>query len=567
MAKPKAGTNITGETVDMALRDMERGITWEYADKGCAGLSLRVTGSSVHWSFRGPRLAGKNPRWVVGDHTVDREKARERAHEVRRIIRGGMDPTIRLREMTTGILEERQHEIRVVAKPSLKWEAAIDEFETHLKGSKRRGTVEDYIPTLRNADVLRRFRGRDVCDITRSDVMKAVNEKRLQGVRTHHKKILVVTRILFNWLAEDARRDRTSVEPDLLTTAKSGDPLLVTRRTRQNKGIPDAEPVGRALAIARSGVLGDEASDAIQLVLGTLQRRHPVCALLDRSIRPYEPAGLTPEGQPAEYIWFVPPQHRKTADKIQSSDPHQVPLVGFVPALIHRLRRRFHATEIAAWGPNEEDGIRMAARRDGKQVILLDHADELDGIPPELLERVVGILPYDWLLPVTRPRRNGEPNKQLYLTEDTLNKNMNAMPGVAGHLSPHALRRKIASEGKAAGVLADGEVKMILDHLEGEAGNVTRGHYDLDPRIPRKREILLWWTGWLEEQCKAAIEADPTLDMSNPETRKGNFEALREACYIQRYGQEKWDVKLSKSRRTGNKLWAERPTARKRIAL
>ncbi len=298
MAKPKAGTNITGDTIDMALRDMERGVYWEYPDKGCAGLSLRVTGTSVQWSFRGPRVAGKNTRWAIGDHTVDREKARDRAHEVRRLIRGGMDPTGRLREMTTGILEERQSEIRVVAKPSLKWEAAIDEFETHLKGSKRRGTVKDYIPTLRNADVLQRFKGRDVCDITRSDIMKAVDQKRLQGVRTHHKKILVVTRILFNWLAEDARRDRTSVEPDLLTTAKSGNPLLVTRRTRQNKGIPDAEPVGRALAIARAGVLGDEASDAIQLVLGTLQRRHPVCALLDRSLRPYEPAGVTPMASP-----------------------------------------------------------------------------------------------------------------------------------------------------------------------------------------------------------------------------------------------------------------------------
>ena len=38
------------------------------------------------------------------------------------------------------------------------------------------------------------------------------------------------------------------------------------------------------------------------------------------------------------------------------------------------------------------------------------------------------------------------------------------------------------------GVLADGEAKMILDRLEGEAGDVTRGSYDLDPRIPRKRQ-------------------------------------------------------------------------------
>ncbi|MBX9830221.1 MAG: Arm DNA-binding domain-containing protein [Xanthobacteraceae bacterium] len=321
MAKPKAGTNITQATVEAAQKDAAKGVSWEHPDPGCAGLSLRVAGT-VTWSFRGPRLAGKNRRWTVGDHTVDRETARDRAHEVRRLIRSGLDPSGRLREMITGIVEERQAEVRVVAKPSWKWERAIDEFEKHLKGAKRRATVDDYIPTLRNADVLQRFKGRDVCDVTRSDIMKAVDAKRLQGTRTHHKKILVVTRRFFDFLAQDVRRDETSVQPDLLTTAKAGDPLLVTRRVRQNKGIPEAEPIGRALAIARTGVLGDAASDAIQILLGTLQRRHAVCAVLGRAVRPYHEAGQDADGRPLEFVWFVPPAHRKTADKIQSSEPH-----------------------------------------------------------------------------------------------------------------------------------------------------------------------------------------------------------------------------------------------------
>ncbi|MBX9830220.1 MAG: hypothetical protein K2Y27_35145 [Xanthobacteraceae bacterium] len=235
-----------------------------------------------------------------------------------------------------------------------------------------------------------------------------------------------------------------------------------------------------------------------------------------------------------------------------------------MPDVIHRLRRRFLATESACWGESEEERIRALARRDGKQVILLDHADELDGIPEPMLEKVVGILPHDWLFPVTRPRHKGQAPKQAYLSEDTLNHNILAMPGVAGDLSPHTLRRKFASEGKAAGVIADNEAKLILDHLEGEAGNVTRNHYDLDPRLPRKREIMLWWTGWLEAQCAAAIAADPLLDIANHPER---IEDLRQAVYVQRYGEEAWEAKLAKSRRTGHKLWAlKRGAGRKRAA-
>lgn len=61
------------------------------------------------------------------------------------------------------------------------------------------------------------------------------------------------------------------------------------------------------------------------------------------------------------------------------------------------------------------------------------------------------------------------------MSKDTLNHSMEAMPGVAGDLSPHALRRKLGSEGIAAKVMEDGESKLILDHLRGAAGDVTRG--------------------------------------------------------------------------------------------
>lgn len=72
----------------------------------------------------------------------------------------------------------------------------------------------------------------------------------------------------------------------------------------------------------------------------------------------------------------------------------------------------------------------------------------------------------------------------------------------------------------------------------------------LDPRLPHKREIMQWWTSWFETQCAAAIEADLLLDIAAHPDR---LEDLRQAVYVQRYGEEAWQAKISKSCRTGHK--------------
>ena len=93
--------------------------------------------------------------------------------------------------------------------------------------------------------------------------------------------------------------------------------------------------------------------------------------------------------------------------------------------------------------------------------------------------------------------------------------------------------------------MADGEAKLILNHTEGVVDDVTRGYYDLDPRIERKIKMMAWWANWLDEQCAAAIAADPMLL---------DKEALRKSCYIERYGQDCWDAKLAKVKE-GSPLW------------
>lgn len=203
-----------------------------------------------------------------------------------------------------------------------------------------------------------------------------------------------------------------------------------------NKGIPEARPIGRALAIARAGVLGALPSLGIQMVLGTVSRRRGVVGMKSEDWKPHQIS-------PKIYVWFQPPAFRKTADKIQSSAAHQVPLVGWVSDVVDRLER------------------------------LRPHDDTAG-----------------WLFPVARPRHAGKPPKTPHMNVGTLNHNLDAMPGVYGVLSPHRLRVAFGSYGKRFGGFADGEAKLVLDHAEGAGDDVTRGHYDLDSRIERKIEML-----------------------------------------------------------------------------
>jgi hypothetical protein len=492
MTKPTPKSRITHATIEAAVRDARNGIEWEHPDPQCPGLSLRVRGGGVSWNFRGPRSGGKNRRWSLGAHTVSPKDARQRAWAVRSYIARGLDPSLMLTELVTGVTPAAQFDLRIANKPSWEWSDAISRYLTGIVGVTKQATRDDYRGTLENTPELQHFVGRQVCDIMREEIMEAVEAVRKRGVKTHHKKVLIVCRAFFNWLGNDARRRQTSVPVNLLFSAKpaAAERNVVGRRI-VNKGIPAALPMGRALAIARSGVLGFLPSAGIMMVMGTVSRRSGVVEMNTNDWKTHSPK---------IQIWFQPPASRKTADRLQSSSPHQIPMVGWVADVIDDLERH-------------------------------RPMDDKTG----------------WLFPVARPRRKGEPNKTEHMSRSTLNHNMDAMPGVYGHLSPHAMRRAIASYGKLIGGFADGEVKMLLDHLEGEGDDVTRGHYDLDPRLDRKVEMMTWWTGWLDELCAEAIAADPML--SDPE-------ALKVAIYIERYGQPKWDARVAKARALGCSVWA-----------
>jgi integrase len=493
MPKPVRETRITDATMKMAVRDARDDLEWEHRDPECKGLMLRVRGRLVSWTFRG-RIGGKQRRWALGDHTVAPPDARQRAWAVRGRVQQGLDPDPLVTALVTGIAEQFQLDLRIENRPSWEWSDAISRFLIDIVQDTRDATRIDYRGTLENTPELKPFAGRMVCDILREEIMEVVEQVRKRGVKTHHKKVLVVCRRFFNWLGNDARRRYTSVPANFLLGAKAGTAMRdVPGRRVMNKGIPETRPIGRALAIARSGVLGFLPSAGIQIVMGTVSRRRAVVGMRTEDLRPYR---NTP---PMIDNWYQPPAFRKTADKIQSTAAHQIPLVGWASEIVHRVQNN------------------------------LGEEQYKEG----------------WLFPVNY--RAGKHTKAEHMNVGVLNHNLDAMPGVYGNLAPHRLRVAFGSYGKKYGGFADGEAKLILDHSEGVGDDVTRGHYDLDPRMERKIEMMEWWTNWLDELCAEAIAADPML--LDPE-------AMKVAIYIERYGQPKWDARVAKARALGCSVWA-----------
>ena len=339
MTKPSPDTRITHATVEAAMRDARNGIEWEHRDPECTGLILRARGGAVSWNFRGPRSGGKHQRWMLGAHTVSPRDARQRAWAVRTYIQRGIDPTTMLTELVTGATPAEQLDLRVTNKPSWKWEKAIARFLAGIADNAREATIGDYRATLQNTPQLAKFRGRWVCDILREEIEEVVEEIRLRGVKTHHKKVLVVTRRFFNWMAEGARRRETSVAVNFLHAAKAGAPMRdVEGRRVVNKGIPDALPIGRALAIARSDVLG--ALPSLGIIPSTRRRRNA-----DRGR-----ATVLPDDTELVSAAGVP------------QDGRQDPVLGGAPGAAGRMDRR-HRGRSAAPADRGAMGGRLAVPR------------------------------------------------------------------------------------------------------------------------------------------------------------------------------------------------------------
>jgi integrase len=501
-----ADTKITAETVKGAIRNAKAGCSYERTDPQCPGLQLRVRGGEVTWAVRA-RLFGKQRRWVVGDATTKPDVARDRAAEVRSWCHRGQNPERLVTEFQTGI--SIAHQVRVAGErppPSWPWQNAVDKFLEHTLAVRSPETHDDYAgtlggrkrqnPTERLAMVpeLRRFAGRDVAGISREEIAECVADvfHRNESAGGHLKRVLGS---MWTFLGDDSRRRHTSVPANLLLRLKTpeparrlrGDPNVLFTGDKEDlrRDVPPSLAMGRALAIARSGGMKERAALSVQLLAGSLQRRR---AVIGSHRNDFHLIGDWSDDN-ADIVWAIPPYMRKRSNKRRAHMNHEVVLIGWVARTARRL-------DILAY----EQGYHFPAKSLG-----------------------------------------GRRTKNPYADSGFINHALQYMPGV--DMSCHSWRRGFASHGQRELGFSLNDIKLVLDHSEGApAGDVTAGHYALDPMIARKRVIMEKWLAWLELQVKAAIAADPSLL---------DREAVGKAIFCARYGDERWKKRVQRTRKHG----------------
>jgi integrase len=484
---------ITAKTLEKALTDSADGKQYEITDARCGGLQLRVRGS-VTWTVRS-RLSGKQRRWTIGGADIKPDVARERAGEVKSWCRRGLNPEKLVIEFMTGI--PITHQVRVAGERRAKswsWLKSVDEFLAHILSCRSPDTYDDYAKTLggkmrldeakRHSKVpeLDRFIHQQVTSITREEIATCVADvcKRAQRQGEHLKSVLGS---MWTFLADESRRTETSVQPNLLLRLKAPerrnavvireDPgvmqLFDDDAEDPNRNVPPPLMMGRALAIARSGAMTKRAALSVQLLAGSLQRRRAVIGSHRSEFHVRGPW----DDPSADIVWSIPPFMRKRSNRRRAHLPHHIVLVRPTVVAVRAL-------------------------------------DELAGAQA-------------YYFPVRAAK--GKKTKNPHADPSFINHALQFMPAV--EMSCHAWRRGFASHGRRELKLDLTQIKLILDHSEGApAGDVTSSHYELDPLLAMKREIMVAWTRWLEERVKEAIAADPTLL---------DAEAMQSAIYAARY--------------------------------
>ncbi|MBB4377222.1 hypothetical protein [Bradyrhizobium sp. SBR1B] len=479
---------ITQKTITKAFSDQMKGVSRDIADGRVAGLELRIRPRSVRWSMR-TALHGKRTRYdlglaVVGSDDVGGlsvDGARSLANQVATMCRKGHNPATFLAALASGVSMETQLRVEAARpKESWTWEKAKDEFLADVKRTRRPDTHRDYRGKLQAAE-FDTFAGRFVNTITRNEMAAAVAAVHKRKKEVMAEGMVRVIRRMWNWLAEAARQDRTSVAEGVMAGLKAPDRTRKeigepTRRKRAPAPVLDNDPkvgvgkappaieIGRVLVVSRLGCLPARIGLGLELLIGTAQRRRTVTGANSADFH---------EQTDDEILWRIPPYFRKSGRSARGEDTHSVPCIGFAAAAARRLEELANADNTNCLFP-----AGTSARSDD------GHAES-------------GLF-NDWLA---------------------------AIPGVTW--SPHGIRYAFATYGERDLCFRPGEGGVILDHLEGtEPDNVTSQFYSSDPQIRRKREMMRAWIDRCEEWAEMALKADPSLADSD-----GLYRAIRAERY------------------------------------
>lgn len=106
-----------------------------------------------------------------------------------------------------------------------------------------------------------------------------------------------------------------------------------------------------------------------------------------------------------------------------------------------------------------------------------------------------------WVFPQARLRRAGDAGDG-HMASQTPEK---AMKKAGSEINPHDVRRAFpkAVEEELDPGFTRSEVKLILDHAEGQSGDVTKKHYAFHAQLRAKKPVLDGWNQWVLDQVAA----------------------------------------------------------------
>lgn len=444
---------LTEKAVAKAVSDSAAGKSYDVTDAGAAGLILRAAPRGATWLIRF-MWDGRFRRLKIGPvGMVDLTTARSIATAARELLATTRDyPSehwLRDQLLRRRIIEAPPSDRPPPPPPkptTWTFTEAVEQYLAEVRRTRREATWRDRRGMLGIAE-LKPISQRPVGSIHRREIATIVADIHRSGRERHAAHLCEVIRPMWAWLAADAQQIRSGV--------LGGDMGLLRPPERTNREaeastthLPAIPELGRLLALIRAQVVDETFSDALLLLLYTVQRRRAVASARIADFVTEEDGSLT---------WQLPPLHRKTGRGKARS--HDLPLPDAVAAMV---RRRMKAN----------------AKREDES---------------------------PWLFPALRPRRRGDGTTHIHA--DSLTHALADLPGIVA--SPHDLRRGFATHLEELAGMPLAMLKAVLDHSEGHApGDVTDVHYSRARRLGPKAAILAEWSALIEAAAAKVVLGD-----------------------------------------------------------
>lgn len=449
---------ITAITQTTLRRALNMNKVHEIGDVRVPGLCLRIRKKSVTWALR-CRVNGKQTVRTIGNAEMmkDPELVRAIALRGKAIINKGGDPQSFFKEVAASsnnrdIDRAQKHSELIDRGDELwTWEQLRDAFLEDSLKHKRPSTYRGYKSTL-NLQELAPLHNQVASDITPDDIRKVRKALMDKGVYTQAKAAVTAIKAAYSWACEQPGNgiDLNPARPVKKTIHAKSERLEDHIGEKANKQKPKRLITTKELGLLMTELQdcdNDPAKLAVKLALYTAQRRLTiVSALKDHFI---EDEKLGP-------IWDVAPYLMK------KGRPHRIPL----PAPVWE-------TVQAAMKLADTDSI--------------------------------------WLFPKLRRRRR-EDILDGHMSEEML---YNAVKGLQDDGAPlhsdhrftlHDFRRAFRTHLSMHLGYTNADAKLILDHTEGKAGDVTEEHYSLDESLTQKKNILEAWCAYLSDPHLNEIE-------------------------------------------------------------